>query len=98
MSGFELGEKRGRPEHSSAGQTGPEVWKAAPWESWRQISRETFWLIKKTDRFLSERNKRGRLSPNRMARRSEGGGRSKLASDTDTEARAGWTNKNPIMF
>lgn len=54
-SGFELGETRGRPEHSSTGQTGPEMpemRKAAPQESWGEISRETFRLIKKTDRFL----------------------------------------------
>lgn len=45
------------------------------------MSRKTFWLIKKTYRFLSQGNERGHLSPNRTARQSEGGDRSKSASD-----------------
>lgn len=75
-----------------------EMHNTAPQESWREISRKTFWLIKRIYRFLSEGNKWGRLSPNGIVRWSEGGSRSKLASDTEAEAQAGWTGENPIMF
>lgn len=51
------------------------------------MSRKTFWLIKKPYRFLSQGNERGHLSPNRTTRQSEGGDRSKSASDTKLQPR-----------
>ena len=51
------------------------------------MSRKTLWLIKKTYRFLSKGNKQGHLSPHRTMTRSEGGDRSKLASDTKLQPR-----------
>lgn len=52
-----------------------------------ELSRKTFWLIKKTYRFLSKGNKQGQLSPHGTMTRSEGGDRSKLASDTKLQPR-----------
>lgn len=51
------------------------------------MSSKTFGLIKKTYRFLSKEHTWGHLSPNRTTRRSEGGDRSKLPSDTKLQTR-----------